>query len=174
MFSNQNIIRLRNYRVNLWLPGEIMTNVKDLPGSWIRARDARWYKYIEGHVTQTGGKTLEELDGRFGPIRDLSVVNDPKPLLKDKFVFDNACDRMKILSVEHGANGAVQYFPHACIYIPPHEAKKVLLGPAPWVPQGWPLSKSDIAPGGSSIALSNMSDELRDVDEVQAILDMSP
>eukprot|EP00973_Karenia_brevis_P053468 7430414-Karenia_brevis.AAC.1 len=84
---------------------------------------------------------------------------------------------MKLRSVEYGANGASQYFPHACIYIPPHEAKIVLEGPTPWVPQGWPLPKSDIAPNGSSAAFSSMSELeeiLRDADEVQAVLDANP
>eukprot|EP00973_Karenia_brevis_P032069 4424437-Karenia_brevis.AAC.1 len=75
---------------------------------------------------------------------------------------------MKVLSIEYGANGAAQYFPHACIYIPPHEATTALEGPAPWVPQGWPLSKSDIAPHGSSAAFTNMSElecVIQDADE---------
>eukprot|EP00973_Karenia_brevis_P070096 9744447-Karenia_brevis.AAC.1 len=83
-----------------------MTEIHGLKGSWIRARDARWYEYFANRVLISEGKTLEQIDSSISPIKDLCIVDDPHALIKDKFVFDSACGRMKILSVEYGSYGA--------------------------------------------------------------------
>eukprot|EP00973_Karenia_brevis_P071708 9965128-Karenia_brevis.AAC.1 len=73
-----------------------MAEINGLEEPWIRARDARW------------GVTDDVLNQSMVPTQDICVTTDPHALVKDRFEYDKAHDRMKILSVEFGSYGVAE------------------------------------------------------------------
>eukprot|EP00973_Karenia_brevis_P017628 2419504-Karenia_brevis.AAC.1 len=121
LFSNRHAVRLRNYRKDLWLPGEIIAEIDGLSEPWIRARDARWYKYNRKNPNPFEGIIDHELDQSMVQHPDICINMDPHSLTKEHFSNGRGIDHMQILSMEYGAWGLAEYFTHVHIAVSGYE-----------------------------------------------------